>query len=350
MPHAPTTLAAPPPTTSAPRATRWRFLDSLRGFALLGILLVNALDITRVGDDALLASRDGVHDPVREALYLTVQTRFVPIFVLLFGMSLWFVLSGARARVGSGGAWLVLVRRLVTIGLVGAALMLVYPGNILIEYGVVGLLVLPCVALLPRWAVLALGVLGTGAAYVVFGGGLAATPGLMLLGAGGAAHGLPRVLETRTRVVAVAFAVAAVLTVPAVAWQLTQPGDPRFTTAGATAGLAMAAMWTTGLALLWRTPLRRGIVAFFEPLGRMALSNYVGAAVVLFAAGLVVDFPAAATVTPVVLLCVPLVVAQCLLSAWWLRRFAYGPVEWLVRCATWWRPVGLRRRPVPVAA
>ncbi|MET0432717.1 MAG: DUF418 domain-containing protein [Cellulomonas sp.] len=332
--------AAPALPAPDPRAPRWRFLDSLRGFALLGILLVNAVDLTEATTHRAGAA---VADPVRDALHLAVQTRFVPIFELLFGMSLWFVLAGARRR--AARAWVVPARRMAAVALIGAALMVVYPGNILVEYGVVGLLVLPVVALVPRAVVLGLGVALTGAAYALAGGGLAATPGLVLAGAGAAAYGLPRALETRTRGVALVCAAAAVLTVPALAWQLTQPGDPRFTTAGGVAGLVVAALWTTGLALLWRTPARRTIAWFFEPLGRMALSGYVGAAVVLAAAARVVDFGSMATVTPVVLLCVPLIVAQSLLSRAWLRRCAYGPVEWVLRCATWWRAVPLRADP-----
>lgn len=341
MPHVPPLALVPAPPSVLAAATRWAFLDSLRGFALLGILLVNAVDITEVTQHRAAAAGTTLADPVRDVLHLTVQTRFVPIFELLFGMSLWFVLSGARRR--GPGAWLVLLRRLVAVALIGGALMLVYPGNILVEYGGVGLLVLPVVVLAPRWATLGIGVVLTVAAYGFAGGGLAATPGIMLLGAGAAAYGLPRVLETRTRVVAVAFGVAATLTVPAVLWQLTQPGDPRFTTAGGVAGLVMAVLWTTGLALVWRTPARRAVAAFFEPLGRTALSSYVGAAVVLAAAAHVVDFGSMTSVTPAVLLCVPLIVAQSVLSRLWLRRFAYGPVEWVLRCATWARAVPLRR-------
>jgi uncharacterized protein len=112
------TSAAPavdsPPTTG----TRWRFVDSLRGFALFGILLVNTLDITRLGIDLAIENAGPVDDPARDLLYLTVQTRFVPIFVFLFGMSLWFVLAGARSRSPRPG--LVMVRRLVGLVAIGS--------------------------------------------------------------------------------------------------------------------------------------------------------------------------------------------------------------------------------------
>ena len=33
--------------------------------------------------------------------------------------------------------------------------------------------------------------------------------------------------------------------------------------------------------------------------------------------------------------------AQLLASAWWLRRFRFGPVEWAWRCVTYaaWQPI-----------
>ncbi|WP_407317718.1 DUF418 domain-containing protein [Isoptericola halotolerans] len=295
----------------------------------------------------VLEGGDRVADPVRDALYLTVQTRFILIFILLCGMSLWMVLDSARAR--SPRPSLVMVRRMVVMVVIGGLLLFAYPGNILLEYGVVGLLMLPVVLLAPRWATLAGGAALTVVAYAMFGGGLPSVPGLVLLGAGAAAFGLPRALESSGRAVVVVFAVAAVLTVPALLWQLTAPGDPRFSAAGATAGLVVAVLYTTGLALLWRTPARRMIAAAFEPLGRLALTNYVGAAIVMAFAASVVDFGHMTSVTPVVALSVALIVVQSLLSRLWLTSFRYGPVEWLWRTATWLRPVALRRE-TPEAA
>ncbi|MFG2170607.1 DUF418 domain-containing protein [Streptomyces niveus] len=30
-------------------------------------------------------------------------------------------------------------------------------------------------------------------------------------------------------------------------------------------------------------------------------------------------------------------------SRWWLARFRYGPLEWVLRCLTWWNMVPARR-------
>lgn len=334
-----TALAAAPQVETR---QRWHFIDSLRGFAVLGILLVNAIDIISPGMDRILAGGAIVPDPVMDALYLTVQTRFVPIFVFLFGMSLWIVLDGARARTPRPG--LVLVRRLLGLAAIGGLLMLAYRGNVLVDYAVFGLMMLPIVRFAPRWVTLGAGVALTGLAYAWLGGGLFATPGLILLGAGAAAYGLPRVLETSRKTVAIAFAIAAVLTVPALIWQVTTaPGDPRFSNPGGIAGLVMAVLYVTGLALLWHTPARRVIAAVFEPLGRMALTNYVGAAIVMAVVAQLWDFGQATSVTPVVVISLVVIAVQSVLSRLWLKSFVYGPVEWLWRSVTWLRPAALRR-------
>jgi uncharacterized protein len=241
------------------------------------------------------------------------------------------------------------VRRLVGLTIIGGLLMFAYPGNILIEYGPFGLLILPVVLFAPRSVTLWAGVVLTIGTYATMGGGVLSVPGLMLLGAGAAAFGLPRALESSGRIVAVVFVVAAVLTGPALLWQQTTQGDPRYSTAGGIAGLVMAVLYATGLALLWRTPARRAIAAMFEPLGRMALSNYVGAAIVMALTPLVVDVGHMTSVAPVVLLSLVVVVAQSLLSRLWLTYFVYGPVEWLWRTATWLRPVAFRRTATPAA-
>jgi uncharacterized protein len=114
-------------------------------------------------------------------------------------------------------------------------------------------------------------------------------------------------------------------------------------TRSGSAGLVMAMLCVTGLALLWHTPARRVIAAVFEPLGRMAPTNYVAAAIVMALVAQVWDFGQMASVTPVVVLSLVVIAVQSVLSRLWLKHFVYGPVEWLWRSVTWLRPAALRR-------
>jgi uncharacterized membrane protein YeiB len=89
-----------------------------------------------------------------------------------------------------------------------------------------------------------------------------------------------------------------------------------------------------------------------EPLGRMALTNYVsGTAVIVLAVPLLTRDP---TRWSVVALALGTVGLQVLASRWWLARFQYGPLEWIWRCLTKFRLVPNRlesgrdhNRPLP---
>ncbi|HZA03694.1 MAG TPA: DUF418 domain-containing protein [Propionibacteriaceae bacterium] len=322
---------------------RWGFLDALRGIAVAGILFVNIPDLVDLGVDVPPGS--DVED--REPLDYLVQTRFIPIFTVLFGMSLVFVLRSARVR--GRRAWLAVLLRLLSLFGIGLLHALIFSGDILRAYAVSGVLLLPIILLTPRLLQLVVGLAAVIAAYALAGGGLAATPGLMLTGAALTAYGAPRALETGALPVRWTFSAACVLLVPALYWQSTDPGDPRFSTAGSVAGLVMATWYVCGLSLLWTTRVRRVIAAFFDPLGRMALSNYVGGSLIVYAVAQVIDFRSMISAAPTSALATVILLMQSLVSRLWLRYFAQGPLEWVWRSLTWREPQALRRRPQPGA-
>jgi len=325
-----------PPTKPA-EPIRWTLIDSLRGLSIAGILFVNVPDIVHLGYGLPVDDRE-VHGS--EVLAFLVQTRFVPIFTFLFGVSMYFVLRGAIARGRRG--WLALLVRLAVLFGIGMVHSLLYPGEILREYAVAGILILPLVLFLPRLFQLIVAGAGLIAAYLLTGGGVAGTPGLMLLGAAAAAYAIPRALESRARGVVITFLATTVLLVPALAWQATIPGDPRFSTAGIIAGSVMAVWYVTGLSIIWRTRARSVFASMFDPLGRMALTNYLSASVIVFIVSRFVHFENVNTVLPTTLLTVGILVLQSLLSRLWLSRFRYGPLEWGWRMATWREYVPLR--------
>jgi uncharacterized protein len=89
--------------------------------------------------------------------------------------------------------------------------------------------------------------------------------------------------------------------------------------------------------LLMQSPAWRARLFLFAPVGRMALTNYLGQSVICIAiyygGGLV------GVAGPLFGLMLALVIfpAQMVLSAWWLARFRYGPMEWLWRSLTYGR-------------
>lgn len=106
----------------------------------------------------------------------------------------------------------------------------------------------------------------------------------------------------------------------------------------AVAGLLTAGAYVCGMLALLRTPLGRALQAVFAPLGRMALTNYLSATVLVLLIGwLLGGAPGTWSETTVLLIAAGILVVQRGFSGLWLRHFRYGPVEWLWRWATWLR-------------
>ena len=105
----------------------------------------------------------------------------------------------------------------------------------------------------------------------------------------------------------------------------------------------MACLYVCLLALLWRTPVRRALSAVFEPLGRMALTCYVTASFVMVPAGVLLDSRSTQDVIPGLIVAAAVLPLQWVFCRLWLSRFAYGPLEWVWRCVTWWRWIPLQR-------
>ncbi|TWF79368.1 uncharacterized protein DUF418 [Pseudonocardia hierapolitana] len=109
-------------------------------------------------------------------------------------------------------------------------------------------------------------------------------------------------------------------------------------------GLLFAGVYACILLVLLRTPLRPVLQALFTPLGRMTLTNYLTATVlVLVIARVIGGSSDTLSATTVVLIACPVLAVQWLWSALWLRHFRHGPLEWLWRWATWARRPPLRR-------
>ncbi|MEW9549305.1 DUF418 domain-containing protein [Nonomuraea sp. NPDC050783] len=303
--------------------TRIRELDALRGFAVCGIMLVNTWQHTRVAG----APAGGV-DLVVEHLF---QSRFYPIFSALFGISFLLFLRG-------NSRW-ALLSRLFWLYCIGLGQGLFYEGEVLTDYALWGALVLLPASFVPGgWAQLALGLAGMAWGLLAGGGGSWLIPGLLLTG-----MGLWLIRPPRSLLLP-GFAAAALATVLLTYASVTGGGWNVYSVAA----LAGALAYALGLVLA----LRPGLSAVLEPLGRMALTNYVtGTAVIVAALPLLRLDPSH---WAVVGLAAGTIAAQVLGSRWWLARFRYGPLEWVWRCLTWFRRVPNRlesgrdhNRPLP---
>jgi uncharacterized protein len=84
---------------------------------------------------------------------------------------------------------------------------------------------------------------------------------------------------------------------------------------------------------------------WLAPSGQMALTNYLMASAICSTLFFGYGFGLWGQVSRLgqVGLVAAILVLQCAVSAWWLRRFRYGPLEWLWRAATWLELPPMRR-------
>jgi uncharacterized protein len=85
-------------------------------------------------------------------------------------------------------------------------------------------------------------------------------------------------------------------------------------------------------------------MARFTAVGRMAFTNYLMHSLILttvfygYGLGLYGQVPRAAQM----LFVTAVIGFQLWLSPWWLARYRFGPMEWIWRSLTYWRPQPFR--------
>jgi uncharacterized protein len=308
-------------------------LDVLRGFALCEILLAN-IQLIAGGGSAVVTQPMGDWDP-----WLGL-----PIFSLLFGIGFSLLLDSAARRVSRPR--LVLLRRLVALLAIGLVHLMLWPGEILNRYAIVGLLVLLPSTWLPRWAVAGLAAAFVPAALVV-GGGPLLIAGLFLFGSALVRYGVIEQIERSTRwpvLLGLLFAAGAAVAGWVQADVQSGAGTAQPSSASVLADLLIAGVYVCALLVLLRTPLRPALQAIFAPLGRMALTNYLTATLLVLAAGHIVGLPIGRSLTAAYVAAGAILAVQWLFSTLWLRGYRQGPLEWLWRWATWARRPPMRSR------
>jgi uncharacterized protein len=371
----------------------------LRGFALLGILLVNAQLMAgpHVGAGGELVGSQ-VDDVAGWLVTALVSAKFYLLFSFLFGYS--FTLQRASAeRAGAAFAPRHL-RRLVCLFLLGLAHgVLLFPGDVLMVYAVLSLPLFALRNLTPRtairtapWLVAATAVclLAWGLLTVAYAEPLLPQEVMAAVHETVAAHrgGPGAVVRSNLSwlhhvlgwnivygadmlaafLVGLAAGRLGVLAEPGryraqmvrvVLWSLplglagsvvmavcrNGPLDSRWYDVGSAVGVltapALTASYVCGLLLLLPTRPGRLVGDVLAPAGRMALTNYLSQSLVmaLIFTGYGLGRYGRFGTVEVLAGCLVLYGAQLAFSGWLLRRARYGPVEWLLRTGT------LARRP-----
>ncbi|GAA0454808.1 DUF418 domain-containing protein [Alkalibacillus silvisoli] len=124
---------------------RIQSLDAIRGFALLGILVVNVFSFHSphfmYGGIEMFyhTTLDGTLLAVVDVIF---QASFYPLFSLLFGIGIYIMYERLTEKVNDR-AKTILVRRMVVLGLIGLVHgLFIWYGDILLSYSIVGLITL----------------------------------------------------------------------------------------------------------------------------------------------------------------------------------------------------------------
>jgi uncharacterized protein len=173
---------------------RLRSVDIARGIALLGILFVNVRFFFApfgLAMDPIVALDGSERTAADSAAWAFVETfcsfKFISLFSLLFGFGL--AMQAARAAAQGQSPWPAGLRRLAILAVVGILhWSLVWYGDILTLYALLGVIALACTGLSQRslgWIIVVVAVL---VALNAFGGAALYAVGLMMLAGAGAAE------------------------------------------------------------------------------------------------------------------------------------------------------------------
>ena len=388
-------------TRTAPRtsttSTRVHDVDALRGFALLGIFVVNITFMASAYPGNLVTDPDfasGFDEAARFVVAALFSMKFYLLFSFLFGYS--FVLQMDAAE-RAGRAFVPrMLRRVLGLFVLGVGhIVLLYGGDVLTTYAVVGLLLLAMhqvrdvVALRTAAGIYAVvtaslvgsaifvdrsafmpgreealataadqtrGMVGSPAEIIgqhVDGLGLLVLQAASLQGPTALAMFLLGMVAARRQLFSDLASRATLLRrVQWIGFSVGLAGGVTYAALGGDASTAatavsvvtaplLSAAYVATLIRLMHHPRTAWLRGTLAPVGRIALTNYLGQSVVGVALFTGVGLGLAGQVSPPLLLLLTFVVfaGQVALSAWWLRNHRYGPAEYLLRWfTTWSRP------------
>lgn len=386
-------------------------IDALRGFALIGIMLLHCMERFDLTLAPVVESPfwQAIDTAVYDSLYFLFSGKSYAMFSLLFGLSFFMQMESQAAKgVDFRGRFL---WRLALLFLFGYINGLVYMGEFFMVYAVLGVFLIPLYKVPTRWLLVLCILLflqipavisfvsllsdnvanepTAAAAYmdrlferaadVFINGSLMDVLSfntfdgqsakclwvfnnfryLQLLGLfiAGMLIGRQGIHKSEEKMVkysrlflpyclafwAVFYAVAFLLPVWGVDGFALRVGQTLFKTYG---NLGQMMVYFCGFTLLYYRYKGQKVLDRIAPVGRMSVTNYMAQLIVgvsLFY-GFGGNFAVEFNYLQSFLLGAAFCVIQIAYSNWWIKRFYYGPMEWLWRSLTWFQVVPLSRR------
>lgn len=387
-------------------------IDALRGFALIGIMLLHCMERFDLTLAPVVESPfwQAIDTAVYDSLYFLFSGKSYAMFSLLFGLSFFMQMESQAAKgVDFRGRFL---WRLALLFLFGYINGLVYMGEFFMVYAVLGVFLIPLYKVPTRWLLVLCILLflqipavisfvsllsdnvanepTAAAAYmdrlferaadVFINGSLMDVLSfntfdgqsakclwvfnnfryLQLLGLfiAGMLIGRQGIHKSEEKMVkysrlflpyclafwAVFYAVAFLLPVWGVDGFALRVGQTLFKTYG---NLGQMMVYFCGFTLLYYRYKGQKVLDRIAPVGRMSVTNYMAQSIVgvsLFYDGFGGNFAVEFNYLQSFLLGAAFCVIQIAYSNWWIKRFYYGPMEWLWRSLTWFQVVPLSRR------
>lgn len=111
-------------------------------------------------------------------------------------------------------------------------------------------------------------------------------------------------------------------------------------------GAASAIFYVTSITLLWKKRWFRQLMVPLQAVGKMAMTNYLCQSIISFWLFYGVGFGLYGKVDPLIQLILVLVIfiLQMIGSMWWMKKFRFGPFEWLWRTLTYGKSQPFRRQ------
>jgi len=383
---------------------RFELLDVVRGLALFGIIAANMISYSMylyLPEAAKSALGTHAADQVLDFLELfLIEGKFYTIFSVLFGVGFSLLLS--RARTKGVVFHRFFLRRIAVLFVIGVAHAVVFWHNDILEaYAVCGALLLPVVTARDRsiLTLAALAYLAPAAAKLAGGipvGALADAQGVLLqrigvtpetLIAAWTHGGIGMIVQVNAvkllaqvgfvvgsgmlfkiygcflfgfyigryevykqceshRELLKRLAVAGIgIGLPLnIIYAVTFESDSWTEVLSGTIGVPVLSCGYVALCcLIWLDNRGRHHLRHFAPVGRMALTNYVGQSVICSLIFYGTGLGLGGTMGPTYYLPIGFAVYafQVLVSRLWLERFAYGPLEWVWRMLTYGQRVPL---------
>ncbi len=354
-------------------------LDTVRGVAVMGILIMNAVSFFFAG-----TAYFDISSPENKTILdwlvggfgeVFADQKFMALFSLLFGASVLLFCERAAAK-GHSPVRLSLWRNFLLL-LMGSFHASIWEGDILFVYACCAPVLLLC-RKLPPTLLISVGILlylspiivsglvvsvVDPAAFLEVWGGLsiknpspdvdlvffgfmydvfARAMGMMFIGMGLYANGMLIQVNASDALFKRSLglvALGALLSGVGLAWTATQNFSPTAIVQGNfanTVGTVPMALGYLGLLMCWNEKASGMLINRIRALGRTALTNYIGQTVVCMVLASLLPWEWLSRTT-VFLLIIVIWWAQLYLAEKWLKRYRFGPLEYLWRCTTYRR-------------